>query len=609
MLRHLFSGIFGRRGDRVAPDVPAAHDAPEESPGYLDYETWDGATTGESFPDLTTPATFSFARRFYRAAYRDLARLRGMPPEHADGHDAVFGGILGYLRGRIFLRDRSWAAYEAALAGLPGNPELDRDLSAHLPGYLQYLGQARDAHLQGLDGLDLGDLVDLYHGLENALFHRAGLTVATDMRVIRVFTEVTAAMIASGIDPEGRDGTLLFASDNLAGAAGTQYLMALASSIRGDEALAGALAGDPKDALARVAADPALSPVREGLEAYLGAYGHRGPGEMMLERPMPIDRPDLVVAQLQALVGVNIGAGGKPALQRPGGTAGAHASGRRQPATPDVSPQLARCLEGAREWIGWRERMRAGRAGIFDAARRVLKEIGKRLADLGILADPADVWFLSVEETLDYCEGYGLQEDLGALVALRRSEFAAWHEDPVPDSLCSRGPANWPPARWSVETVSDTSGDPGSSPVDPGSSRAAGGPADPGSPPADAVAPGPKVLRGVVAWPGRVEGVARVLRDPGEVGGLGGDILVADRTDPGWTPLFPSAAAIVVEHGNPLCHAAILARELKIPALVGVRGLLATVRDGDRLVVDATAGEVRILAPAAPEAATPSGSA
>jgi pyruvate,water dikinase len=94
---------------------------------------------------------------------------------------------------------------------------------------------------------------------------------------------------------------------------------------------------------------------------------------------------------------------------------------------------------------------------------------------------------------------------------------------------------------------------------------------------------------------GRVEGIARLLEEP-EPGALQpGEILVAERTDPGWVFVFPHAAGILVEHGSPLSHAAIAARELGVPAIVNIPGLTHLVRTGDRLAMDGSTGRVEIL--------------
>lgn len=113
---------------------------------------------------------------------------------------------------------------------------------------------------------------------------------------------------------------------------------------------------------------------------------------------------------------------------------------------------------------------------------------------------------------------------------------------------------------------------------------------------ADAAAePPPAVLRGMGVCPGVAEGRARVVLDPADPRRLApDDILVAPITDPAWTPLFLGAAAVVVEVGAQQSHAAIVARELGIPAVVSVKGATRLIPDGVWLRVDANAGEVHI---------------
>jgi pyruvate,water dikinase len=95
-----------------------------------------------------------------------------------------------------------------------------------------------------------------------------------------------------------------------------------------------------------------------------------------------------------------------------------------------------------------------------------------------------------------------------------------------------------------------------------------------------------------------VEGTARVLGSVAEADRLRpGDVLVATVTNVGWTPLFPRAAAVVTDVGAPLSHAAIVARELGIPAVVGCGNATARIRSGDRVRVDGAAGTVDVLKP------------
>jgi len=103
---------------------------------------------------------------------------------------------------------------------------------------------------------------------------------------------------------------------------------------------------------------------------------------------------------------------------------------------------------------------------------------------------------------------------------------------------------------------------------------------------------GPLTGIGVSAGVGR--GRARVITDPSDPRGIEpGEILVAPLTDPAWTPLFLAATAVVVDVGAMQSHAAIVARELGIPAVMSVPGITA-IADGTTLHVDGDAGTVRI---------------
>ena len=93
-----------------------------------------------------------------------------------------------------------------------------------------------------------------------------------------------------------------------------------------------------------------------------------------------------------------------------------------------------------------------------------------------------------------------------------------------------------------------------------------------------------------------VEGTARVLRAPEDAALLGdGEVLVTTVTNIGWTPLFPRAAAVVTDVGAPLSHAAIVARELGIPAVVGCGNATMLLHSGDRVRVDGSRGTVELL--------------
>jgi pyruvate,water dikinase len=109
-----------------------------------------------------------------------------------------------------------------------------------------------------------------------------------------------------------------------------------------------------------------------------------------------------------------------------------------------------------------------------------------------------------------------------------------------------------------------------------------------GGPPAGTV-----LLRGLAAAPGRVSGRVRILQSPSEGSRLqSGEILVAPMTNPDWVPTMRRAAAVVTDGGGMTCHAAIVARELGVPAIVGARTATTALRDDELVTVDGAKGEV-----------------
>lgn len=104
------------------------------------------------------------------------------------------------------------------------------------------------------------------------------------------------------------------------------------------------------------------------------------------------------------------------------------------------------------------------------------------------------------------------------------------------------------------------------------------------------------VLTGLAGSAGVAEGIVFVVRSPDDFASFPkGAVLVARTTNPAWTPLFYSACAVITESGGPLSHGAVTAREMQIPAVMSVRGVLTRLSNGQRVKVDGRNGRVEIL--------------
>jgi phosphohistidine swiveling domain-containing protein len=298
---------------------------------------------------------------------------------------------------------------------------------------------------------------------------------------------------------------------------------------------------------------------------YLQQFGHRGPHEFELSVPRPAEDPEWLDRQL--------------------------AHFRRSPV--DIEAQLARRrAEFDAAWERFRARYPrkvksvrrridevAARAHMREAARseyvrdRWLARIfALRAGELSGLGD--DVFFLTLDELLDVLSG-----DQAAIntVPARKETLKRYGALPPYPSVIRGG---FDPFQWAA--------DPGrrSDYFDSYFPLPAAIPEDGDS----------NVIHGSPGAAGRTEARVRRLDHPDQRDQLQeGEVLVTTQTDIAWTLLFPRAGAIVTDVGAPLSHAAIIARELGIPAVVGCGDATMRLRTGDRVLVDGGRGTVEIV--------------
>jgi pyruvate,water dikinase len=204
--------------------------------------------------------------------------------------------------------------------------------------------------------------------------------------------------------------------------------------------------------------------------------------------------------------------------------------------------------------------------------------MGNRFYAYGILERPSDIFYLEVEEALGLVSGTATTSDLKGLVAVRQAEYARYRDEmePPPDSFETYG---------MVVSHGQVRSRPGTGPQEAGLRDGTTG-----------------LLKGTGCCPGVVSGAVRVVTDPRSESVRPGEILVAERTDPGWVLLFASAAGLVVEHGSLLSHSAIVARELGIPAVVSAPGATRWLQTGDWIQLDGGSGIITRIPPPAAEA-------
>ena len=295
-------------------------------------------------------------------------------------------------------------------------------------------------------------------------------------------------------------------------------------------------------------------------QAYLEQYGHRGPHEMELSAPRPAKDPDWLDRQLAEFTRSPVDVGALLAKRRAAFDA---AWQRFQDRYPRKVTSIQQRLDQVAEAARMREAVRSEVTRVVGAIR----QFALRAGELTGLGD--GVFFLYLDEMLDVLSG---DESATAYIPARRETHARYSALP-PYPMIING--RFDPFQWAADP--DRRSDVFDSHASP-------------------IMPDAAAITGFAGAAGRVEGLVRRLDSAEEGGQLQpGEILVTTTTNVGWTPLFPRAAAIVTDVGAPLSHAAIVARELGIPAVVGCGNATMRLRTGDRVLVDGGQGVVDIL--------------
>ena len=568
---------------------------------------WDNSNIAESYGGVTTPLTYSFARYVYEEVYRQFLAIVGVPAATIEDNGDALRRMIGLVRGRVYYNLYSWYRALALLPGFrlnrrfmeqmmgvrEGLPEaLAAELSASSRGarWRDALGVLRmgrrlvsanfriersvrafharlDRALAG-SGVPLSDMrpdeiVAHYRTLEGELLRNWDAPLLNDFFAMIHFGALRKLATKWCGDDAGTLQNDLVAGDGaIVSAEPARRIREMATIAAQDSAVVEALtSGNPDIALAAVRRTPALA---TRYDEYLSRFGDRCLDELKLETETLDDDPALLLDAIgRAAASPATSTASERADFRGDAERRAFGALRGHPLRRWV---FRRVLGQARGRVRDRENLRFERTRVFGRVRRIFLELGKRFAALGLLDEGRDVFWLEVDEALGVVDGTATSINLRALVEARRSEFAEYEATAAPpDRFETRGMVHQG-RQWEAVPA------PVAAPVAGGEQRT-----------------------GTGCYPGLVRGPVRVVRDPRDAGLRPGEILVAERTDPGWVMLFPAASGLLVERGSLLSHSAIVARELGIPAVVSVAGLTQWLETGDMVEMDGRAGTIRRL--------------
>ncbi len=568
---------------------------PEKS--WEDRQIWCNNPAKEVIPDVVTPATSSVIERmlddFIGPVFRSLCMDRGNHP------------IYGLVAGRLYFNANIWGA---VFRDIPGAKSLDfMSMTGSHKGLQQVVERLQTASDEDLPNLkfrrfrfflkipliiiralrstpERGRRILTKVEARNEEWARLDVTILSTEQIIIHIQELI-------VDFSGLLGHVLYLFSVLAALPVLDMVCTRwfsDSSINTGELLAGL--GDMADAVAgldlwrlAVAADASaevkdlilsnddwgeiestLSQNDSGREflknwsKFMARHGHHCRGEIELYNQRWFEKPDYILKLVRSYIN-QIG------KIDPVQNHTEHAQQRcqleqqchRQLGNPIKRMIFNHLLIRFQKGSVFRENVKSEVIKLLTTMRKMLIELGKRLSEKGVLENQDDIFFLQLEEIAPVTQGKA-DFDIHQVVTARRAQYDKNSLITPPDAVFGKfDPENFTPDIWDEQM---------------------------------------ELLNGLAVSLGVATGKARViLRADTEEQLLAGEILVAPFTDPGWTPYFVTAAAIVMDQGGVISHGSIVAREYGIPAVVNVEIGTKTIKTGQTIQVDGNSGVVKIL--------------
>ncbi len=571
-----------------------------------DYILWDNSNIIESYPGVTTPLTFSFISQSYEGAYKLFSGFMGVSQQVIADNERVFANTLGLINGRVYYNLKTWyhmlamlpgysinARYMEAMMGvkerfdIPETYRLSKGkawrsiavMAFSMYGRFLSLPKQRSQFMTLLNSTiqeykniryeekNANELMHLYLNFEKKLLNEWKAPLLNDFFAMIWFGLLKSRCTKYKISTNPNiHNDLLCGSSDIISVQPVHRTIAISTAIAHNQDLKKLFTEKSEDEIwKRLQSDPSIElvKIKKEIDQYINDFGERCIGELKLESISYTQNPAKFIKVVKSYVESGITSDE---------TSGKVEEELRGNAEAQVNKSLSgkflrkwmfnRTLERARELVSSRENLRYERTRAFGIVRTLFSHMGEHFYAEGIIEEARDIFYLTKEEIFSFIEGRSVTVSLRELIALRKKEFDQYKKMlPSSERFASYGPVYHGNDFFSLHRVEQIEGD----------------------------------LKGIGCCPGRVTAKVRVVLNPDEVHSLDGDILVTSSTDPGWVTLFPSASAIIVERGSLLSHSAIVSREMGKPCIVGVTGLLKTLKTGDEIVMDGSTGEIKIL--------------
>ncbi len=537
---------------------------------------WDNSNIIESYSGITTPLTFSFIQNVYTEVYKQFCRIMGVEEELIEKNNDVFQ-MLGLIKGRVYYNLLSWYKVLALLPGyslnagfmeqmmgveqkLETRPEVVKsDKNDYLrilnlvsklifnlialPEEIKKFYRLLDKTLTPYENIDLNKktphkLMNIYFELERKLLKKWDAPLVNDFYAMIFYGVLKKLLTKWNIDDKGTLQNDLLAGDGEI------------------------ISTEPITRIRQMANNIDSPEFEKAFNDYIKKFGNRCIGELKLETITYKQDSSLLMSIIRSYAKQGYHDIEKDKQKEREIRKKSEMRVKKELGFNILKQGLfSIVLDQARLRVRNRENLRFERTRLFGLIREIFLGIGRSFYSEGIISDERDIFYLTKEEIFSYINGTSASSDLKKLIKMRKDELEGFESEKVADRFTTYGTVYHANSFKRESEKIHLEGD----------------------------------LKGIGCCPGIVRAKVKIVRNPSEVEGLEGCIMVAERTDPGWVPLFPISKAILVERGSILSHSAIVSREMGIPAIVGVTGLLDTLIDGEEVEMDGSTGVIKRL--------------
>ena len=573
---------------------------------------WDNSNIVESYGGLTMPLTFGFAHHVYHQVYVQFCEILLVPQARIKEMDYFLKNMLGLFYGRVYYNLLNWYKLTSILPGYKYNrafmetmmgtnealqdeiaervkpPEFHKGIFGKVRSFITgikffyfhlTIQTVVDDFLttfhitynkyRAIDysRLSSDKIYEHYQGLEKELLTKWHAPIINDFLCMvhyGMFQKLTKKWL--GHLGESFNNDLLAGNGNLESAEPTKRLIVLSGYVSRKPELKELILNTPNEVCLEAVNQSPFQEFYHMVLDYIDRYGFRCMSEMKLEQKDLHQEPGLFFVFLKNLI--NCGQVDLHEYEKREKDIRVNAEALLEKNITGVKKIIYLwSLKHARKAVMNRENTRFCRTRIYGVVRGMFYAIGEDFTKSNIIDKKDDIFFLSLHELRGALEGTNSIQNLRLVINVRRAEYELYKDQEPAPRFATRGPVYWNNQHMpkEEELVFDES------------------------------TLLPNQMRGIPCSPGIVEGVVKVIIDSNDDMTLNGEILVTERTDPGWIPLYPSLSALLVERGGLLSHSAIVAREMGLPTIVVIKGLTKKLKTGMKIRINGQTGIVDIL--------------